>query len=260
MRWLKYEMRGKRVRMICTAQIFTLIELLIVIAIIAILAGMLLPALSRARETAKKTLCIGNLKQFGLAYAAYSGDYADYFPPVIHNHTGTDFANNNSNPNFAVIMYSYGLKYTQTEWKKNTAQTAGVYFCPSDKVNAEANCHMYSYRGNCFITNTIVSGTVVAGVNDGDVARKILEVKRPSEILILGDAAVNSSQIGYSNPFNANDFPFKSGSSFAGNGRMIGLDFRHIQQSNLLIVDGHVDSRKFQSIAGSGGKYLFPKQ
>lgn len=70
---------------------FTLIELLVVVSIIAILAAMLMPALSRAREYAESTLCLHNLRNMGLGLAFYEEDYDDNLPPDgdLANYTWT---------------------------------------------------------------------------------------------------------------------------------------------------------------------------
>ena len=84
---------------------FTLIELLIVIAIIAILAAMLLPALSKAREKARTIACLGNLRQIARGVVIYCGDFNEWLP---ENNTGTDSAGNYHTYADKISMYVMG--------------------------------------------------------------------------------------------------------------------------------------------------------
>ncbi len=142
-------------------KLFTLIELLVVVAIIAILAAMLLPVLSRARETARRAVCISNLKQVYLGMVNYSDDYGGYMPSTPNwTISGNSWAwayayrNNVMGPNSSesgwwILLYRTNFSYM--DWE--------LIHCPSmDSANygkptaTSAVFLDYEYRYNSYDT------------------------------------------------------------------------------------------------------------
>jgi prepilin-type N-terminal cleavage/methylation domain-containing protein/prepilin-type processing-associated H-X9-DG protein len=115
---------------------FTLVELLVVIGIIAVLMSILLPALNRARESAKAVTCASNLKQIGIAFAMYVNDNNDFTPNFIYNPSPDPQIPGELQWSHALWRYlaarPTGVGVTGMEEMKQT-----VFFCPSAKSSRQ---------------------------------------------------------------------------------------------------------------------------
>lgn len=234
----KHEMKRK--------QAFTLIELLVVIAIIAVLMGILMPALNRVKEQAREVSCRANLRQYGVVQNMYMNDYENKFPnpwtslvrteqPVAGYQRYCRWHDSRYPPDGPLWKYLPDLK---------------VHLCPSFKVLAKtyAEGHpshvasnpidpVYGYSMNAFLgTGGLPTGATGKAANLGQVTRPHAEVfffaeenmwARPGNENVLNDNALCGDGTDWFGTFH------QARRTKDGN--------LSIGYTNIVFVDGHVD-------------------
>jgi prepilin-type N-terminal cleavage/methylation domain-containing protein/prepilin-type processing-associated H-X9-DG protein len=220
--------RGIRPR--CKSNIgFTLIELLVVIAIIAILAGLLLPSLARAKSKAQSISCLNNLKQLQIAWNSYCHDGNDFFPPnnsilpkgTAKNQPGS-WVLGNAQRGTNVSDITNGVLFA-------LAKSAAVYVCPTDRSTILNTTlprqRSYSVSGWLGATFDGYAGGIYA-----EWSQRMSQIAKPADVFAFIDE----------NEQGIDDGVFITGKENPNKWLNLPSD-RHQRGANISFLDGHAE-------------------
>jgi len=212
---------------------FTLIELLVVIAIIAILAAMLLPSLNEARNVARKSACINNMKQMGLAFSQYTMDYDDRLP----------YFKNSSGGYFSTWDKQIAAYMTNKKLGNFVGYGQKWEICPMDTLKrVQSSGRDQDPRTYSMVCNDQQSSNKPTGIT----GIKITRIPRISEVLDLVERP-NVNNPSMSTGYSTTNYPGQQVDVTNGYATPI-----HKKMWNYLFIDGHVATLFPSETIGTG--------
>ena len=221
---------------------FTLIELLVVIAIIAILAAILFPVFAQAKRAAKKTQCISNSKQIGLASMMYLNDNSDMFAPYQYTMPSPwPDVPGTVTMGFLYFLQTYSKSNLLTlcpEAKKPSTSTLGTRMLREGRMG-----YGYAYPlGDPFLTKYLGLGTYGEPASRALVMDVVPDGPSSRPVWVSDGANMNYA----STPFDYKSY----GETSAWNLKEWHSrpDPRHTDSLSIIYIDGHVGSKKFEAV------------